>query len=150
MTDLARMTISELGDLIQERKVSPVEVVQATLDRVDRLNGGLNAFISVYPDLAMEAARRVIPEVFEELTALTGRRYPVMDAYHMDEAEVALVLLNSAAETAKIPVGHNSEPPASSSENSANKAGDRAPTIWRLSALGAPNARALSSIDSSI
>ena len=51
--------------------------------------------------LAMEAARRVIPEVFEELEKLTGRRYPVMDAYHMDDAEVALVLLNSAAETAK-------------------------------------------------
>ncbi|MBT3703822.1 MAG: Asp-tRNA(Asn)/Glu-tRNA(Gln) amidotransferase subunit GatA [Alphaproteobacteria bacterium] len=63
MTDLARMTISELGDLIQERKVSPVEVVQATLDRVDRLNGGLNAFISVYPDLAMEAARKATSEI---------------------------------------------------------------------------------------
>ena len=51
--------------------------------------------------LAMEAARRVIPEVFEELSELTGRRYPVLDAYRMDDAEVAVVLLNSAAETAK-------------------------------------------------
>ncbi|MDH3787134.1 MAG: thiamine pyrophosphate-dependent enzyme [Xanthomonadales bacterium] len=51
--------------------------------------------------LAMEAARQVIPEVFEELEKLTGRRYPVMDSYHMEDAEVALVLLNSAAETAK-------------------------------------------------
>jgi pyruvate ferredoxin oxidoreductase alpha subunit len=51
--------------------------------------------------LAMEAARRVIPEVLEELAALTGRSYPVLDAYRMDDAEVALVLLNSAAETAK-------------------------------------------------
>jgi pyruvate ferredoxin oxidoreductase alpha subunit len=51
--------------------------------------------------LAMEAARQVIPEVFEGLFELTGRRYPVMDAYRMDDAEVALVMLNSAAETAK-------------------------------------------------
>jgi pyruvate ferredoxin oxidoreductase alpha subunit len=51
--------------------------------------------------LAMEAARRVIPEVFEELYELTGRRYPVLDSYHMEDAEVAVVLLNSAAETAK-------------------------------------------------
>jgi pyruvate ferredoxin oxidoreductase alpha subunit len=51
--------------------------------------------------LAMEAARRVIPEVFEELAELTGRTYPVLDAYRMDDAEVAVVLLNSAAETAK-------------------------------------------------
>jgi pyruvate ferredoxin oxidoreductase alpha subunit len=51
--------------------------------------------------LAMEAARRVIPEVFAELAELTGRTYPMLDAYRMDDAEVAVVLLNSAAETAK-------------------------------------------------
>ena len=49
----------------------------------------------------MEAARRVIPEVFGELAELTGRTYPVLDTYRMDDAEVAVVLLNSAAETAK-------------------------------------------------
>ena len=51
--------------------------------------------------LAMEAARRVIPEVLEELAGLTGRHWPVLDCYRMDDAEVALVMLNSAAETAK-------------------------------------------------
>jgi pyruvate ferredoxin oxidoreductase alpha subunit len=50
---------------------------------------------------AMDAARRVIPEVLEELRQLTGREYPVMDAYRMDDAEAALVMINSAAETAK-------------------------------------------------
>jgi pyruvate ferredoxin oxidoreductase alpha subunit len=39
--------------------------------------------------------------VFEELAVFTGRSYPVLDAYRMDDAEVAVVLLNSAAETAK-------------------------------------------------
>ena len=32
---------------------------------------------------------------------MTGRHYPVLDAYRMEDAEVAVVLLNSAAETAK-------------------------------------------------
>jgi pyruvate ferredoxin oxidoreductase alpha subunit len=50
---------------------------------------------------AMEAARRVIPEVFAEIEAMTGRHYPVLDAYNMADAEAALVLINSAAETAK-------------------------------------------------
>ena len=50
---------------------------------------------------AMEAARRVIPQVFAELEAMTGRSYPVMDSYRMEGAEAAVVLLNSAAETAK-------------------------------------------------
>ncbi len=50
---------------------------------------------------AMEAARRVIPEVFAELEALTGRAYPMLDSYRMDDATAATVMLNSAAETAK-------------------------------------------------
>jgi pyruvate ferredoxin oxidoreductase alpha subunit len=50
---------------------------------------------------AMEAARRVIPEVFAELAAMTGRSYPMLDAYRMEDADVAVVLMNSAAETAK-------------------------------------------------
>ena len=50
---------------------------------------------------AMEAARRVIPEVFAELERMSGRSYPVLDAYRMADAETATVLVNSAAETAK-------------------------------------------------
>jgi pyruvate ferredoxin oxidoreductase alpha subunit len=50
---------------------------------------------------AMEAARRVIPEVFAELEKVTGRTYPVLDAYRMADAKVATILVNSAAETAK-------------------------------------------------
>ena len=51
--------------------------------------------------LAMDAALRVIPEVFAEYARISGRSYPVVDAYRMEDAEVAVFLLNSAAETAK-------------------------------------------------
>jgi len=51
--------------------------------------------------LAFEKARQVIPEIFAEWGRLTGRYYPVLDTYRMDDAEVALFLVNSAAETAK-------------------------------------------------
>ncbi len=50
---------------------------------------------------AMEAARRVIPEILGELYEFCGRDYRTVDAYRMDDAEAALVLLNSAAENAK-------------------------------------------------
>jgi pyruvate ferredoxin oxidoreductase alpha subunit len=50
---------------------------------------------------AMEAARQVIPQVFAELAQMTGRSYSVLDEYRMEDAEVAQVLINSAAETAK-------------------------------------------------
>ena len=52
-------------------------------------------------NLAMDAALRALPEVFGEYEALSGRRYDLVDLYRMDDAEVALLLLNSAAETAK-------------------------------------------------
>ncbi|MHB0913744.1 MAG: thiamine pyrophosphate-dependent enzyme [Armatimonadota bacterium] len=51
--------------------------------------------------LAMEAAREVIPQVFREYGELSGRHYPVFDTYGMEDAERAIFLLNSAAETAK-------------------------------------------------
>jgi len=51
--------------------------------------------------LAMDAAREVIPQVFEEYARISGRPYSFLDLYRMDDAEVAILLLNSAAETAK-------------------------------------------------
>ena len=50
---------------------------------------------------AMQAARRVIPAVFAELEQMSGRSYPMLDAYRMQDAEAAVVLVNSAADTAK-------------------------------------------------
>lgn len=50
---------------------------------------------------AMDAAKSVIPQILAEYGRLSGRAYPVVDLYRMDDAEVALFLLNSAAETAK-------------------------------------------------
>ena len=50
---------------------------------------------------AMESAKRVIPEVLAELQKMTGRAYPLLEGYRTEDAEIAVVLLNSAAETAK-------------------------------------------------
>jgi pyruvate ferredoxin oxidoreductase alpha subunit len=52
-------------------------------------------------NLAMAAALRALPGVFAEYEALSGRRYELVDLYRMEDADVALLLLNSAAETAK-------------------------------------------------
>jgi len=50
---------------------------------------------------AMDAALAAIPEVVAEYEALSGRCYDPVDLYRMDDAEVAVFLLNSAAQTAK-------------------------------------------------
>jgi pyruvate ferredoxin oxidoreductase alpha subunit len=51
--------------------------------------------------LAFENARRQLPAIFKEYAELSGRRYDVLESYRMRDAEVALFVLNSAAETAK-------------------------------------------------
>src|SRR3972149_11786771 len=51
--------------------------------------------------MAMEAAYNHLDEVFEEYYRISGRRYGLIDTYMMDDAEVALVILNSAYETSK-------------------------------------------------
>ena len=43
----------------------------------------------------------VIRKVFAEYEALSGRRYDLVECYRMEDAEAALFILNSAAETAK-------------------------------------------------
>ena len=50
-------TIAEAGRLIAARKLSPVELVQACLDRTARLDGQLHAFIRPDPAGALAAAR---------------------------------------------------------------------------------------------
>ncbi|MBI5904002.1 MAG: pyruvate synthase [Deltaproteobacteria bacterium] len=50
---------------------------------------------------AMVRSHAVIRKVFAEYEALSGRRYDMVELYRMEDAEAALFILNSAAETAK-------------------------------------------------
>lgn len=56
--DLCYLSAGELKWLYAERRLSPVEVTRAVLDRIDRLNPKLNAFVTVTHDRAMEDAIR--------------------------------------------------------------------------------------------
>jgi Asp-tRNA(Asn)/Glu-tRNA(Gln) amidotransferase A subunit family amidase len=53
---LAFAPATELARLIASRRVSPVEVVEAALRRVESLNPRLNAFLSIAGDGAPAAA----------------------------------------------------------------------------------------------
>ncbi|GAX88702.1 transketolase C-terminal domain-containing protein [Effusibacillus lacus] len=50
---------------------------------------------------AMYNAERVYLEVAEEYAKISGRKYGLLDLYMMEDAEVAVFLLNSASDTAK-------------------------------------------------
>jgi pyruvate ferredoxin oxidoreductase alpha subunit len=51
--------------------------------------------------LAFEAARKELPSLFREYEKLSGRGYDWLECYRMEDAEVAIFVINSAAETTK-------------------------------------------------
>jgi Asp-tRNA(Asn)/Glu-tRNA(Gln) amidotransferase A subunit family amidase len=56
MTDLSAKSTIQLAELIRNREISPVEVVQACLDRIEEINPKVNAIITLAPD-ALDKAR---------------------------------------------------------------------------------------------
>ncbi|GGA41114.1 amidase [Paenibacillus physcomitrellae] len=56
-------TISDLSELIRNRAVSPVEVTELMLERIDRINPSLNVFITITADLAMKEAHQAETDI---------------------------------------------------------------------------------------
>jgi len=60
---LSDLGIADLGRLMRAGTVSPVEVVTACLERIARLDGSLNSFITVTAETALTQARRAEAEL---------------------------------------------------------------------------------------
>jgi aspartyl-tRNA(Asn)/glutamyl-tRNA(Gln) amidotransferase subunit A len=63
MTDLAWLTVTQAAELLRGRQLSPVEYATALIDRIERHDGRLNAFLRFTPELALEDARRAEAEI---------------------------------------------------------------------------------------
>ena len=61
--DLCYLTAGQLSRLIQQKEVSPVEIIEAHLARISALEPKLNSFITVLHDQALAAARRAEAEI---------------------------------------------------------------------------------------
>jgi len=55
--------ITQLAPRLKRKEISPVELTQACLDHIEKLNPSLNAFITVTPDSAMAEARAAESEI---------------------------------------------------------------------------------------
>src|SRR6266851_1101184 len=62
-TDLCFLNVTELAPLIQARKISPVDIVQALLSRLEALNADLLAYLHVSAAPAMAAAQAAEIEI---------------------------------------------------------------------------------------
>src|SRR5438105_469133 len=63
MTDAHWLTAAQIGQAYAARKLSPVELVQALLARIEKHNGDLDAFIDVGAERALDAARVAEKEI---------------------------------------------------------------------------------------
>jgi amidase len=72
--DLCFTSAVDLVRLIKNRKVSPTEVVRAVLERIEKVNPGVNAYCTVAAEQALAAARKA--------TAAVGKRGAKLGPLH--------------------------------------------------------------------
>jgi len=58
MNNLVYLPVSEMARLISQKRVSPVELAEAHLDRIKAVQPRVNAFITILEQEALEAARQ--------------------------------------------------------------------------------------------
>jgi aspartyl-tRNA(Asn)/glutamyl-tRNA(Gln) amidotransferase subunit A len=63
VSELHWLTATAMAEAIRARRLSPVELTKALLDRIDRLDPRLHAFIRLDGDAAMDAARAAEAEI---------------------------------------------------------------------------------------
>lgn len=60
---MTEMTIAQASDLLRRKQLSPVDLTRSCLDRIERLNSSINAFITVMHDSALAQAREAEVEI---------------------------------------------------------------------------------------
>src|SRR3989449_4393867 len=115
---LCWLPATELATLIRRKKVSPVEVVDAILDRIERINPKLNAFVTLTDEAARreaKAAERLLMKRRAGLGPLHGVPFSVKD----------LVITKGVRTTFGTPIYRDNVPT------------EDAPMVERLKAAGA-------------
>ncbi len=80
--DLAYLSISETGKLFRQRELSPVDLTQYHLDRINQLNPKLRAFITVTDELALQQAKEAEEAIYQgDTRPLLGIPFAHKDIY---------------------------------------------------------------------
>jgi len=81
LADLCFLPAEELAAAIRKKNISPREVVEAVLERIEKVNPKVNAYCTVVPEMARETARRAEEKVMrgEVVGPLHGVPFSVKD-----------------------------------------------------------------------
>jgi aspartyl-tRNA(Asn)/glutamyl-tRNA(Gln) amidotransferase subunit A len=79
--ELTHLTIREAHELLTTKKISSVELTQATLDRIHNVDKQVNSYVTVTDDLALEQAKKADERIAkgENVTPLTGIPFSMKD-----------------------------------------------------------------------
>ncbi len=82
--DLTSLTLTQASDLLKAQKISPVELTQACLDRIEAVDGKLNSFLTLCPNEALASAHYAEREISagRRLGDFHGIPYAVKDIYN--------------------------------------------------------------------
>ena len=61
--DVTELTIQDASEQLRKKRISPVELTKACLNRIEQLNPTLNAFITIMSDSALSTAREAEAEI---------------------------------------------------------------------------------------
>ncbi len=83
--DLGHLDLTEAARLVRERHVSPIEITEACLARIVRLEPDLNAFITICGEVALQAAGRARETIIQggERGLLSSMPVALKDLFHM-------------------------------------------------------------------
>ena len=86
----------ELIDLIKKKELSSVELLEALLKRVEKVNPDLNAVVQLDVEKALEKAKQADKDVAEgkELGPLHGLPMTIKDAYSVEGVVSTLSLIH--------------------------------------------------------
>ncbi len=146
--DLCFTPATELVRLYRARKISPSEVMQAVLARIDAVNPGVNAYVTIAREAALAGARRAttalrrgatlpplhgVPVSIKDLTATKGIRttWGSKEFEHHVPSEDALVVTRLKAAGA-IVVGKTNTPEFGAGGNTFNAVFGATRNPWNL------------------
>ena len=125
--DLCDHTLTQLAELIRKREVSPVEVMEAHLERISRLNPALNAIVTLNPeaiDLARSAAGELggLPITIKDTIETAGLRttsgsrmrtdyVPLRDAPAVARLKAAGAIVLGKTNAAEMAMDYNADNP---------------------------------------
>ena len=84
MSELYKKDLSELSQIIKKKEASPLEITEAFLDRIEKKNESLNAFVTLTADSAIDNAKKATESLVtnEQVGPLFGLPIAHKDLYN--------------------------------------------------------------------